>query len=236
MARVLAARMTDGALAVFYVPRWRPGRDGVDEAWNKCAWVIETATGVRLRPLIGRDGLHAAAAPDCPPVIAGLLARARPSYELHVRVDEFGASVDHRVVGAIESPTGIPCAIAGFPGQGAWLILPGDEGAHAVRACGVAVGLLDVLDGMRPRASTTAASERPRHQARPRTGTGLHGVLRALEAASAGEFVVVRDRRAIARLKDKYGFPIESVADARARVANVSPTAKGYRLVPRDGR
>jgi hypothetical protein len=232
MASTIAERIADGALAVFYVPSWKPGRDGVDEAWNRSAWVVEAITGVKLEPLIGRVGLRIAAAPDCPPAIVGLFERAHASYELRLRVDGLGASVDHRVLGAIESPTGIPCAVAGFPGTGAWLILPSDASAHVALECGAAAGLLDVLEGMRPPAPLKRGAGRRRAQARPRAGTKLDEALLALERAPVGAFVGIRDRKAIEKLKAKYKVKIESVADARERRAKVPPDMKGYRLIP----
>jgi hypothetical protein len=232
MANAIARRVVDGGLAVFHVPSWRPDRSGVDEAWNRSAWVVEAATGVRVRPLIGRRGLRIVAAPDCPPAVLGQLDRARASYELSLPVDVFGAPMKHRVLGAIESPTGIPCAVVGFSGDGAWLILPSDASAHDATECGASAGLLDVLDLMRGRVGEALPPKGRARQARPRVGTKLHEALVAIERAPINKFVQVRDRRVIQELKSKYHIPIESTAAARERGEEVPTGAKGYRRVP----
>ena len=233
MARAIAARVAGGALAVFCVPPWRPSRDGIDESWNKGAWVIEAVTGVRLRSLIAGTGLRAAPAPDCPPAFRGLLERARPTYELRVPADDFGEFLSHRVLGTVQTPDGALFAMAGFPGKGAWLIVPSDEAALPMDAGATAVGLLDVLDKMRPSAPQQSEKGKRRRHARPRAGTALSELLLELEASPAGQFILVRDRRAITRLRSKYDVQIESVADALERGVAVPSTAKGYRIVPR---
>ncbi len=127
MCSRLRRRMRAGALVVLFVPEANLTSEGVDEGWSRARFVVEQVTGVRLDAVARGSSARVDVASDCPAGIQDHLSHNHPGcrFEVDQNVPPMAISEDESVsLAGFESALEEPCAVAGFPGEGAWLVLP----------------------------------------------------------------------------------------------------------------
>ncbi len=241
MFLTLERRIGKGGIAIFLIPPREADRDG---ALSAASALVQEVTGAQVDPYTKPADLRVACTDDCPPRLEAHLDAHRPDAIVQVPADGLGLgpAVRNTVLAGFERPTEAPCAVAGYPGEGAWMVLPWRGSTEKQADVADVLALLDDLVVLRANEEARCAAlfkeavkagGKPLH-GRPGPQTAIGLVLAQLENAPPGAFVPLSRTEAknVPRLRRRYEYRIESAKEARLRGVVVPGDACGYRLRP----
>ena len=140
-----------GGLGIFLVPESDLPASTPDVAWNRARFVLERVTGLRLNRVgAGHPGpFHVE--PTVAPEVAAHLETHRAQWTLDLEAGPLGTPVcpdPTRVLAGYGKPVDEPSVVAGFPGQGAWMLLPWPRGGATPGEIEALLPLLDTLQSV----------------------------------------------------------------------------------------
>ena len=246
MVRALRRRIEGGAHTVFLVPpfsKFVPGpKPEPISSFHRADDVLRETTGARIRERPEPKAVPLVFDSAAPPALEAFLRRYPPDVVVRVPRDPLGLEpqIPHIHLAGFARIQEDPCVVAGFPGDGMWLVLPWNPHDFDEREIFEVLALLDDTADLRTvlerrweaarnaqRRSTTATTREF-----PTPDSAIGGILELLQRAGTGFTTVAAGQRTdIRRLRD-LGIRIESARDARARGASVPKGVIGYRIRP----
>ena len=200
MIRALIRRLAGGAHAVFLLPPVVEGGVGSPSLFHRAEDLLREVTGARLEDRLDPNAVPLVFDPAAPRRLRRYLARHSPDVVVRVPADPlgFGPLVAHTVLAGFAHLDEDPCAVVGFPGNGAWLVLPWRPNGGEDDALVDVLALLDDAGDLRSahdRAQATPlrganGGRAQRLLDRPTPGSKIGKLLARFERAE-GKFIVI---------------------------------------------